>query len=262
MVVIRLEKMDLERADVTMTNDLIRGRNNMDECEYKLFCAIVSQIDPFCKNSNIVRLKKKAFFDLLGLTSENKYNRWIKKATGMMEKSKIIFKQNNKWQGGFVIQWVEDKGDEFVFTIAPQILPELERLQDRQYARWILSNTTSLESTYAMKLYAYLISWKDKKIVEVTYEWLRDFLMIGNKYKKKQNFETRCIDGPVKEINSKTNMFVEWKPIKKGGLTSTTIGYAFRFDVLGSVKDQRDDLDWERMRDNDGNELDQFKCPF
>lgn len=255
--------MDLEKADITMTNDLIRGKNNMDECEYKLFCAIVSQIDPFKDNNDQVVIKKKAFYDLLGLTSENKYNRWIKKAMAMMEKSKIMFKQDGKWQGGFVIQWVEDKGEEFVFTIAPQILPELEKLEDRQYARWLLRNTTSLESAYAMKLYAYLNSWKDKGTVDVEYDWLREFLMIGNKYQRKQNFETRCIDGPVKEINSKTNMFVEWRPIKSGnGKTAPTVGYAFKFETYGSIKSERSDIEWERIRDNDANEIDQFKLPF
>lgn len=251
----------LEISDVTMTNDLIRGKNNMDECEYKLFCAIVSQIDPFTINGNKVRLPKKEFYDLLGLKSNNKYNRWIKKAFGMMEKSKIVFERNGKIQGGYVIQWIEDKGDTFEFTIAEQIMPELEKLNDRQYARWLLKNTVSLKSAYAMKLYAYLNSWQDKKIVDVSYQWLRDFFMVGTKYTKKQDFERRCIIKAVEEINEKTNMYVEWKPLKTGGKTSETVGYVFKFDMV-PIRNQLKDMEWERLRDQDENEIDQFRMPF
>lgn len=253
--------MKLEVSDVTMTNDLIRGRNNMDECEYKLFCAIVSQIDPFVSNGNKVCLEKREFYDLLGLKSNNKYNRWIKKAFGMMEKSKIIFERDGKIQGGYVIQWVEDKGEVFEFTIATQIMPELERLNDRQYARWLLKNTANLKSAYAMKLYAYLNSWQDKKIVEVSYKWLRDFFMIGEKYSKKQDFERRCIIQAVAEINEKTNIFVEWKPKKAGGKTSETIGYIFKFDVI-PTRCQLKEMEWERIRDTAENEIDQFRLQF
>lgn len=253
--------MELEKSDVAMTNDLIRGKNNMDECEYKLFCAIVSQIDPFVTNGNCVRLQKKEFYNLLGLMSDNKYNRWIKKAFGMMEKSKIMFERDGKVQGGYVIQWVEDRGDVFEFTIASQIMPELERLNDRQYARWLLKNTVSLKSAYAMKLYAYLNSWQDKRIVDVSYEWIRDFFMVGNKYKKKQDFERRCIIQAIDEINEKTNMSVEWRPIKEGGKTSRTIGYTFKFDVI-PIKNQLKDLEWEHTRDLNAAEIDQFRFPF
>lgn len=252
---------NLETSDVTMTNDLIRGKNNMDECEYKLFCAIVSQLDPFTVNGNKVRLPKKEFYDLLELKSNNKYNRWIKKAFGMMEKSKIVFERAGKMQGGYVIQWIEDKGEFFEFTIAEQIMPELERLNDRQYARWLLKNTVKLKSAYAMKLYAYLNSWKDKQIVEVSYTWLREFFMVGDKYKKKQDFERRCIIKAIDEINEKTNMFVEWRPTKAGGKTSETIGYTFKFDAV-PIRNQLKEIEWERIRDQDENEIDQFKLQF
>ena len=255
--------MELKKADITMTNDLIRGKNDMNECEYKLFCAVVSQIDPFKSNGNKVLINKKEFFDLLGLTSENRYNRWIKIAMGMIDKCRIVFERNGRLQGGYAISWVEDKGDEgFEFTISRNVLAELEKLEEKQYATWLLRNTTALESAYAMKLYAYLCSWKDRGMVEVDYQWLRNFYMVGEKYKKKCNFEQKCIAKPVKEINEKTNMYVEWFPKKeRRGKSTVTIGYLFKFE-LSSTRSERKELEWEEIRDTNLDAIDVARLPF
>ena len=255
-----MKKSQLQLAEVTVSNDLIRAKNRMKKGELKLFHAVISQVNPFKKNGNIIKLNKAELFDLLELKSNDKYTRWLKPVKNLIKETIVDFcMPNGEYFVGAMITSVESNKHDFVFTINPKIMPELEKLEERQYSSWILKNTLTLSSVYAIKLYTMLNSWADKGTWAVYEKNLREYFNCEEKYSRKQDFERRTIIPACKEINEKTNMSVVWTPVKK---SNCTIGWAFDFSINEDNRDQRDRIEFEEIRDKDLNKIDQARLPF
>jgi plasmid replication initiation protein len=83
------------------------------------------------------------------------------------------------------------------------------------YSVYFLNTAMSFSSVYAMRLYELLAN--NTKPISYELDWLRDrFLMGEKKYKETKDFIKWVIDGPLQEINEKSEIYVSYSVIKTG----------------------------------------------
>lgn len=117
-----------------------------------------------------------------------------------------------------------------------EMRPYLLELQNEKYARLKLENSLALSSTYAINLLNYLLEYRyhadrhgGKFWREVDMDELRFVLAVPkNTYVGKiNNFRSRVLDNPIKEINEKLPYHIDYAVIKTGRKVT-----GFRFDVV------------------------------
>ena len=106
------------------------------------------------------------------------------------------------------------------------VMPLITNLE-RHFTSYQLEQVKDLTSIYAIRLYELLISWKQKKKVELPLVDLRLKLGIEpNEYKAMNNFKAKVLDLAVSQINEHTDITVKYKQVKQG---RTITGFTFTF---------------------------------
>ena len=106
------------------------------------------------------------------------------------------------------------------------VMPLITNLE-RHFTSYQLEQVKDLTSIYAIRLYELLISWKQKKKVELSLVDLRLKLGIEpNEYKAMNNFKAKVLDLAVSQINEHTDITVKYEQVKQG---RTITGFKFLF---------------------------------
>lgn len=106
------------------------------------------------------------------------------------------------------------------------VMPLITNLE-RHFTSYQLEQVKDLTSIYAIRLYELLISWKQKKKLELSLVDLRLKLGIeSDEYKAMNNFKAKVLDLAVSQINEHTDITVKYKQVKQG---RTITGFTFTF---------------------------------
>ena len=123
------------------------------------------------------------------------------------------------------------------------VMPLITNLE-RHFTSYQLEQVKDLTSIYSIRLYELLISWKQKKKVELSLAELRLKLGIElDEYKAMNNFKAKVLDLAVSQINEHTDITAKYEQLKTGRQIT-----GFKFSFKQKVKDkatahqtQRDD---------------------
>ena len=106
------------------------------------------------------------------------------------------------------------------------VMPLITNLE-RHFTSYQLEQVKDLTSIYSIRLYELLISWKQKKKVELSLAELRLKLGIEpDEYKAMNNFKAKVLDLAVSQINEHTDITVKYEQVKTG---RTIVGFKFSF---------------------------------
>lgn len=106
------------------------------------------------------------------------------------------------------------------------VMPLITNLE-RHFTSYQLEQVKDLTSIYAIRLYELLISWKQKKKVELSLVDLRLKLGIEpNEYKAMNNFKARVLDVGIQQINEHSDLTAKYEQVKTG---RTITGFKFSF---------------------------------
>jgi plasmid replication initiation protein len=112
-----------------------------------------------------------------------------------------------------MVSYVEKKGMvELRFT--QEIVPFLTQIKNN-FTQYKLENVLKFKSSYSYRLYELINRWGGKEYV-VPVLWLRERLLLTDKYERMVNFKVNVIDVAVNEINKHSNMSVSYEQIKRG----------------------------------------------
>jgi plasmid replication initiation protein len=137
-----------------------------------------------------------------------------------------------------IFQWVQlaryDGNGNLTLMLSNQIKPYVIALSER-FTQYSLANILEMDSFYAIRLYELLKSDdytrdRDGKYPEYSMEFLRHFFECEKKYKPFNNFKSRVIDIAVKEINAKTDLYVDRVEYIKN--SRAVVGLRFVFGYL------------------------------
>lgn len=191
----------LEQKCLGFILSLIKPPNNYDE---QMECTYTFDIRLFCKvcginyNSGTNYAKVKSALQRL---SDNSF--WIEEGNDEI-----------------LLRWIDTatiskKSGKVKIRFSEEIAPYLFNLKER-FTQYELYQTLALKGAYSIAMYELLKSHAFKEKVIIGIADLRKYLSINDKYPDYRDFKKRVIGSAIKEINTYTDLEVNWEPIKQG----------------------------------------------
>ena len=208
-----------EKHIVTQSNKLIEARHvkTLSAREQKIILTMVSMIQPNDKDFKEYSISIHEFSEMLGLKGHAKYEEIKEVALRLQEKT--LFIPDEK---GFVTtNWVASQryieGEGVIeLSFSPYLKPYLLQLKTA-FTSYRLSNILSLKSGYTIRLYELMKKWQHLGRWECSVDSLREKMGSTSKaYSLYGNFKNKILLPSVEELNEHTDLFVEYKEIKKG----------------------------------------------
>ena len=208
-----------EKHIVTQSNKLIEARHvkTLSAREQKIILTMVSMIQPNDKDFKEYSISIQEFSEMLGLKGHAKYEEIKEVALRLQEKT--LFIPDEK---GFVTtNWVASQryieGEGVIeLSFSPYLKPYLLQLKTA-FTSYRLSNILSLKSGYTIRLYELMKKWQHLGRWECSVDSLREKMGSTSKaYSLYGNFKNKILLPSVEELNEHTDLFVEYKEIKKG----------------------------------------------
>ena len=205
---------------VTQSNDLIEARHNnpLTAREQKIVLTMVSMIEPSDSDFKHYRISIREFTEMLGLEGRTKYTEIKQIAKQLMSKTIEIPLGDGDW---LLANWVSSakylKGEGVIdLSFSPDLKPYMLQLKN-QFTSYRLSNILSLNSTYSIRLYELMKKWQHLGRWECPLAELKGKIGVEEgQYKQYGHFKSRVLKTAVDEMNSKTDLYIIYKEIKKG----------------------------------------------
>lgn len=215
---------DIEKSreyKVVKHNDLIqKARYNLTVNQQKLIAYVISLIKPTDKDLMRYELSVVDFCDLCGIDKEHFYTEFkeimldLDKKSFLVETEEKIF--NFRWFSEF--EYIKGKGKVIV-----QLNSNLKRyLLDLygHYTQYELYNILAIKGKYAIRFYELFQSYfmtKAEKATEKTIELIKlKKLLLAESYKDYKNFRVRVLEPSIFEINTYTDLTVDYEPLRTG----------------------------------------------
>lgn len=179
-----------------------------------------------------LRIDAMRYVEVFGTTRQNAYQRMKEAEDTLFNRRFSFYDEDGKLVKSRWISQVKYLDDEGAMEIAftPAVVQGISRIDGVKefFTQYLLSQTANLTSVYSARLYELLIQWKSTgKTPIFELSSFRDQLGIAaNEYKTMSNFKTRVLALAIEEINSKTDITVDYEQQKKG---RTITGFSFKF---------------------------------
>ena len=208
-----------EKHMVTQSNKLIEARHvkTLSAREQKIILTMVSMIQPDDKDFKEYSISIHEFSEMLGLKGHAKYEEIKEVALRLQEKTLFIPDE----KGFITTNWVASQryieGEGMIeLSFSPYLKPYLLQLKTA-FTSYRLSNILSLKSGYTIRLYELMKKWQHLGKWECSVDSLREKMGSTSKaYSLYGNFKNKILVPSVEELNEHTDLFVEYKEIKKG----------------------------------------------
>ena len=206
-----------------MANDIIKGKQEMTLQEARIIRLLVTQVVKEDKDFKTYICRIQDLADFLGVSSENLY-RDIKTICRNLLKSAIEIGTNNPKEPWKMFSWVQkaeyDGNGNITLMLSEQIKPYVLELE-KWFTQYPIGNILSMRSFYAIRLYELLkcedgVSRNEKDFLEFTIGFLRAYFCCENKFERISAFKEYVIETATKEVNEKTDIYVDVEYIKTG----------------------------------------------
>jgi len=143
----------------------------------------------------------------------------IKKTWGSVVKPTVPVKTEDK-ERITEFRWVSSrtyfkKEGRFRIAMTDEVMPYLTQLKG-QFTQYQLKHIAYFNSAHSIRIYELITQYRSVGSREITVEKLKEWLQVEESYSRWNNFKARVLDPAISEINEKSDLFVEYEPIKKG----------------------------------------------
>lgn len=220
---------------IVVNNALIESQTNMSLCSLKSFEYILSQLSVLePSNTKQIILRVNELFNVIGKKSHQR-NVILKNTIDELNNSAHICLINSDCSKKIVIKPISDikwigKDGEIKVVFSDEILPYITNLE-RDFTQYSYEIIDLLNSKYSIMIYKELIKpfnlyrnykienkgamqyLKKYKNPKRSVKKLRAITNTENKYTRFSSFKNNVLNKAIKEINQKTNLFVDYKVI-------------------------------------------------
>jgi len=207
---------------VVQSNELVESTNTLTLNEIKFFEMCVSQVDSreILEKDALFTLKLDDITDLF-YQEKNKENRFrdIRKVCKLLYERSVVKKYGDSEQHIRLISMIYFDHKNYVVQVrfAPDIIPYISQLQNH-FTRYRLKYSVYFKSKHSHKLYTLALMWiansKDGH-KEIEIEKLKKVFCPNSNYQT-AGFLRRVIKPAIEEINSFTDLTIEFIPQKHG----------------------------------------------
>jgi plasmid replication initiation protein len=205
---------------VVMANDIIKSSHDMTLQEARLIRLVITQVVKEDKDFKTYSIKIKDLAEYLGITGETIY-RDIKEICRKLRTRLIDVGK----EGFDFISWTSNakydtKTSSVIIKLSDEIKPYILELE-KWFTQYKFKEILSMHSYYALRLYELLRCYDgaakyESSCHEISITTLRFYFACEKKYAKISHFKDKIIDTAIKEINEKTDIFVNVSYTKTG----------------------------------------------
>lgn len=126
-------------------------------------------------------------------------------------------------------------------TLSPVVVRHITRIDGKLefFTKYLLKNTIKFKSVYSIRLYELVCMWKNEPKKKPYFELNTFRGQLGvedNQYKAMSDFKKYVLDKAVKEINTNSDLKIDYKQVKDGRLI---IGFEFSIKQKNVAKSKK-----------------------
>ena len=233
---------------VVKDNVLINASYNLEVTEQRLILLSIiraRETGQGISADSKLEIHASDYASRFNVTKEAAYSA-LKNAVNNLFERKFSFKENRNDTNKEIVvksRWVSriayiDDLAKLEVTFAPDVVPLITRLE-KHFTSYQLKQVSQLTSKYAIRLYEFLIAWREiGKTPVISLSDFRDTLGLEiNEYQKMINFKNRVLEPAIKQINESTDINVKYEQYKTGRAISG-LSFTFKQKETSSRKDQ------------------------
>ena len=240
----------MENDLVVKDNALINASYNLEVTEQRLILLSIiraRETGQGISSDSKLEIHASDYASRFDVTKEAAYNA-LKNAVNNLFERKFSFKEIHKDTNKEIVvksRWVSriayvDDLATLEITFAPDVVPLITRLE-KHFTSYQLKQVAQLTSKYAIRLYEFLIAWRDVgKTPVISLSEFREKLGLDiNEYQKMVNFKSRVLEPAIKQINELTDIHVKYEQYKTGRSISG-LSFTFKHKKIDSIPSERD----------------------
>lgn len=235
---------------VVKDNALINASYNLEVTEQRLILLSIiraRETGQGISSDSKLEIHASDYASRFDVTKEAAYNA-LKNAVNNLFERKFSFKEIHKDTNKEIVvksRWVSriayiDDLATLEVTFAPDVVPLITRLE-KHFTSYQLKQVAQLTSKYAIRLYEFLIAWRNVgKTPVISLSDFREKLGLEiNEYQKMVNFKSRVLEPAIKQINELTDIHVKYEQYKTGRSISG-LSFTFKHKKIDSIPSERD----------------------
>ena len=203
---------------ITKHNSLIEASYKLTLNEQRMVLLCIARLDtrkPLPKD-NLFTITAKEFSETFGIEEKHAYEALDEAASALYERD--IKTYDGKYRERF--RWVcgvkyHDNEGKVTLGFSTWVTPYLTMLHER-FASYKLKQISGLKSVYSIRLLEFLTQFKTTGKFITDLDKFKDRLCLKEEYKRFYDLKRRVIEPAVKELQEKSKLVIEWKPIKSG----------------------------------------------
>ncbi|OOF87948.1 replication initiation protein, partial [Rodentibacter ratti] len=201
---------------VVKANSLIEASYRLTLDEMRLLALTVGTMNPK-SNQQVFEFSVSEFVKQFpDVNAERAYNQ-IKSAIERIAE-RWVKTEDEKHVTKF--RWVSSqtyfkKEGRFKIALTNEIMPYLTQLKG-QFTQYQLNHISGFSSVHSIRLYELLTQYKKVGERYISIENLRKWLQLEDKYDRYNNLNQWVLIPALTEINNKSDLFIEFEPIKQG----------------------------------------------
>ena len=235
---------------VVKDNALINASYNLEVTEQRLILLSIiraRETGQGLSSDSKLEIHASDYASRFDVTKEAAYNA-LKNAVNNLFERKFSFKEIHKDTNKEIVvksRWVSriayvDDLATLEITFAPDVVPLITRLE-KHFTSYQLKQVAQLTSKYAIRLYEFLIAWRNVgKTPVISLSEFREKLGLEiNEYQKMVNFKSRVLEPAIKQINELTDIHVKYEQYKTGRSISG-LSFTFKHKKIDSIPSEKD----------------------
>lgn len=235
---------------VVKDNALINASYNLEVTEQRLILLSIiraRETGQGISSDSKLEIHASDYASRFDVTKEAAYNA-LKNAVNNLFERKFSFKEIHKDTNKEIVvksRWVSriayvDDLATLEITFAPDVVPLITRLE-KHFTSYQLKQVAQLTSKYAIRLYEFLIAWRNVgKTPVISLSEFREKLGLEiNEYQKMVNFKSRVLEPAIKQINELTDIHVKYEQYKTGRSISG-LSFTFKHKKIDSIPSEKD----------------------
>lgn len=205
-----------EKTNIVQSNYLVENRPSLSKDETRLFLTIIGAINKGDEDFKLLQIPVSEFAALWGIETKHAYQQ-IKDALRGLRNKEFFIEGENPQTGkqrflsaSSISAAVYEEGEGYATVEISQLFrPYLLELKEK-YTVYVLQNIMNLSSVNAIRNYEILKQYQTIGKREITLLEYKRMLQIEEKYSRHIDLKRYVIEPSIKEVNEKTDIFVEY----------------------------------------------------
>ncbi len=220
----KTHEIEEQRTNVVVkSNDLMQKATfNLTATEQKFIAYIISLIRPEDKELQFYTIRVADFAELCGYDAKSIYADFKKMMTDLDNKCMWLTTTDGNIETTFHFRWFSEAKYMSNGIIRVLLNSEIKKhlinlINQGNYTQYDLYNVLGLKSKYSIRLYELLKSYAHKGTISYKVDELK-YLLNAESYKSFFDFQKRVLNRSVEEINSNTDLDIDFSLLGKDGI--------------------------------------------